>query len=585
MSLLDITIANLAPGVQMHRELAGRYSPRKGLAIYLLPTPDYTPSAPGMVLGEALAARSGLGCTMLEGVPVKIPEGAVVVGLEKELRDIRPDLMEMVPEMRDPGQYAIVFGKSALVAAPSPEGLAYGMQTLSMIVLRHAEATIPGSILVDKPQFQARGLAIELQTHEITVNLLMQILSFAATFKANRLHLILAGDFTPGMEIPGLDVFVQTCHSYGMALGVRVPWLGNILSGARSIADAWLKARSLARMFGAAQIVLDDPCPEDADRVMAKRLAASLVRGDPGVAEIAVDGALPGLADYPESDLKAAGVTGWFRMADSAATPGPSLWRMPLLLDVESPTPGFSAGTAADFHARLNAAVEWLWDRPRQAMFVSFRDIGVSHMWQNLLFPAATGLIAAWGKPKKAEDSFRLFANLLYGDSADAVAAAWDAVGRAFPTGLSRADERLVRRTMFGQWPEAGSARSLLKRIDWAGVAGRIRTAAAFLKTAVDTLSRNASTLAGAKLALQALSWLHCFSILMPELERRRKFGYDADGRTEPIAAELLNAFLGWQTQLEELAQGSGLEIAEMPQIESMGLRLKGLCDAIFEQG
>ncbi len=156
MARLDFTLAQLAPGVGSCRDLGGRYNPRRGLAIYYLPIPGYAPSSPGMVLGEALAARSGLGCTLLEGVPAVVPEGATLIAQYNALKAARPDLMEDVPDLTDPGQYAIKLGRSALVVSPSFEGISSGMQTLAMLILRHTEDFLPGCIIVDTPFCQTR---------------------------------------------------------------------------------------------------------------------------------------------------------------------------------------------------------------------------------------------------------------------------------------------------------------------------------------------------------------------------------------------------------------------------------------------
>ena len=583
MSRLDNTLASLAPGVAQSRDLPGRYNPRRGLAIYCLPIPGYSPSAPGVVLGEALAARSSLGCTLLEGVPTRIPEGAVVLAQYNALRAVRPDLLEEVPELRDQGQYAIKLSRHALVTSPSREGLAAGMQTLAMLVLRHNEDVIPGCIILDSPFCHLRALAVELKSGEIGINLLMQIASFAATFKANRLYLILGDDFDAAAEIPGVESFVQTCQSYGIGVGVRLPWLGRILSGGKTILEAWAGLRAAARLFGADHAALDDVCPIDIEEEEARRIVGSIVKGEVGLKDVSVDIRLLERSGYSPAELKSMGVTGWYRMWEGKATPLPEQSEFPLRIDVQAPVPGFSSRDLSSYHRRLDTALGWMRHRPRRELVISFRDIGISHVWQNLLYPAATGLVAAWGNSGDAASCARVFANLLYGEAAASVMATWNAVVAAFPPGLTPGEEMLVRRTAFGEWPEDEESLAILAGIDWLEVTRHIRIAADALKTAAAGLSRNATTLAGAKLSLHALSWLHCFVALAPELERRRRLRSDDDGRTEPIAAELYNNFKAWQTILHELFGESGLELVEAPQIESMGLRLKGICEGIFE--
>lgn len=583
MSRLDATLAHLAPGVTACRDLEGSYNPRRGLAIYCLPVPDYSPSSPGVVLGEALAARSGLGCTLLEGIPAKIPEGAAVIGLYNALKAVRPDLLEEIPELLEPGQYALKLNRSALVTSLTPEGLAAGMQTLSMLVLRHNDDLLPAAVITDTPNCRVRCLAVEVDAAEISITLLMQIVSFAATFKANAIQLILGDDFDPNREIPGVETFIQTCQSFGMKVGVRLSLLADVLTGKKTLIETWSRARTVARAFSAERLILDDHMPVEVVDGMCHRLVDSIIKGEVGLKYVSLDATVLARSGIPPAELKPAGISGWYRMWVSDAPPSPEWDGIPMAIDVQAPLPGFTARSIGDFHKRLDAAGKKLLARGHGEMVVSFRGIGVSHMWQNMLYPAATGMIAAWGEPGDAVEAAERYSGLLYGDSAKAVMNMWDAVTAAFPSGLKEEEERLVRRVAFGHWPEDESEWKLLSRLDWPKVTRSIRTGADVLKAAAADLSRNALTLSGARLALYALSWLHCFVALTPELERRRSSKYDDDGRTEPIATELYNNFLAWHSHLQEMHTESGLEFSELERVESMGLRLKGLCEGIFE--
>ena len=583
MPRLDATLAHLAPGVTTCRDLDGSYNPRHGLAIYCLPIPDYSPSSPGVVLGEALAARSGLGCTLLEGIPAKIPEGAAVVGLYNALKAVRPDLLEEIPELLEPGQYALKLNHSALITSLTPEGLAAGMQTLSMLVLRHNEDILPASVITDTPNCRGRCLAVEIDAAEISITLLMQIVSFAATFKANAIHLILGDDFDPNREVPGVETFIQTCQSFGMKVGVRLSLLADILTGRKTLIEAWSRARTVARAFNAERLVLDDRMPGEILDGMCHRVVDSIIKGEVGLKYVGLDATVLGRSGIPSAELKPAGISGWYRMWESDAPPSQEWDGFPLVIDVQAPLPGLTARTVGDFHKRLDAAGKKLLARRHGEMVISFRGIGVSHMWQNMLYPAATGLIAAWGEPCEAVSAAERYSNLLYGDSGKAVMRMWDAVTAAFPAALMEDEERLVRQVAFGRWPEDEKEWALLTGLDWPAITKKIRAGADVLKTAASDLNRNALTLSGARLALYALSWLHCFVALTPELERRRGSKYDEDGRTEPIATELYNNFLAWHSHLQEMHTESGLEFGELERVEAMGLRLKGLCEGIFE--
>ncbi|MDR1518526.1 MAG: hypothetical protein LBU23_00060 [Planctomycetota bacterium] len=579
MSSLNRTLGDLAPRVAHCRDLPERYNPKHCLAIYYLSIPDYSPSAPVMALGEVIAARNGIGCVILEGVPAKIPEGAAIIAKYPDLMAIRPDLLEGLPALDEPEQYAVRIGQSVLIVSPSIEGLVSGIQTLTMLILRHGEPTLPGGLILDRPACQSRGLAVELTPDEINVGLLLQIASFAATFKANRLHLILPAEFNSGLEIPGLETFVQTCRSYGIAIGVRLPWLSGLLSGKRPIPAAWAGIRAAAEIFGADRAALDDPCPPDADPAQAEKIMASILNGDTGLKAFSLDARLIRKSACPVPPLEQRGIAGWFRMDDQPEPPPPELSDIPLWIDAQAPVMGFSNHGAAAYHRRLDSAMLWLRSRTGRGLMISFRNARVGCLWQNLMHPAATGLIAAWGNPRDAGQSSQLFANLLYSDMAPPVLDMWDAVSAAYPPGLSLDEERLLRHVAFGRWPEDERTLQLLAGIDWLATIRGIRAAADKLKKASEGLSRNAATLSGARLCLQALSWLCSFASLVPELERLRQTGSPPiDDRGAAMARELLNNFTLWSGCLRNMPGESGQRAGDPPILGDMRLRLEELC-------
>lgn len=581
MSVLDKTLDSIAPKVSVYTQIPGAYMPRHGLAMYFLPmpgAPEYSPSAPAMVLGEALAAHSGLPCTLLEGIPDRIPNGALILGEADALRTARPDLMHSIPRLDTPGQYAIQLQDHALLTANSPEGLGNAMQTLAMMLLRHAEPVLPGVLIVDTPKCTYRGLAVELHSHEITAQLLLQIASFACTFKANHIQFILDADFDPSQPIDDMDAFYDVCRSYRLKVEVRLPWLGMMLAGAQPLHKTWARLRSIAELFGAGSAAMDDPCPANTDPVTARTILDAMADSDDEL-KISFDAALfeaagaqPGLGMY-------AHIPAWQRIR-STDTSAPASPQGHVRLDVEAHLPGFSSRTAAAFRARLDSARAWLDTRTQREMFISFRGIGVSHLWQNLLCPAATGLIAAWGNPPDAAHCEWAYASLLYGSAARAVLDMWDKTTAAFPTGLSAENERLLRQTAFGAWPQDDAHRALLANIDWSEVISRVRDAAKSITTAVEKTTRNAATLSGAKLALQALAWLHCIAVLVPELERRKTMTVD-DGRTKAIATELESTCAAWQENIKDLYLQTGLEVPDLPQIDAMVVRVRQLCSEI----
>ena len=580
MARLEDTLNGLAPGVASFIPKAGSYGPRKGLAIYYL-RPDGTPlTAPGTVLGEALASRSGLGCTMLEGVPAVVPTGAVVMGLFKDLQALRPDLVAGLP-VPAASEYVVNIGSSVLIAAAAREGLINGMQTMAMVILRHQDDVLPAGIIHDRPLLAERGVAIELSREEIALPLLFQIVSFISTFKANALDWILPGDFSSA-GVRDLDPVIQICHSFGVRTTVRLPWLGRILRGELGVHEAWSHIRVVARLFGASRAALDDPYLPGTPPALARELVDSAVNGDHGLEALEVDARLIEATGSIGLVLSGPGVRGWHRLDSPGRIPDPVLSRLPLRVEVPGNLPGLSAERMEDYFARLDAAGGWLTPRRYQSLVVSFRNLGVSHAWQNLLSPVATGLIRAWGVPPRAEEAGRSYAELLYGAGAGAVIDVWQALSAAFPPGLSGAGERRLREIAYGDWPESVDDMSLLADIDWQGVVRNVNLAAEKLENAAAGLSRNKSTLSGSHLSLQLLAWLCRLSVLLPEVMRRRRGDGGGDGRTGAMAEELANGFEEWRLYLTKLQEESGFEIVEMGRVESMGTRLRAVCGGAF---
>ncbi|MDR1535678.1 MAG: hypothetical protein LBU64_11400 [Planctomycetota bacterium] len=578
MSSLDDTLAGLAPRVSSCRNLSGRYNPRHCLAIYHLPIAGHSLSAPCTALGEAVVARNGLGCVLLEGVPARIPEGAVVIALYNAAKLARPDLLEGVPELTREGQYAIKLQDSALITSRSRDGLAAGIQTLAMLILRHSEDILPAGIVVDTPTCQFRGLAVELGEGGVNLGLLMQIASFAATFKANRLQLILPASFVPPRRMPGLDNFVQLCQSYGLALGVSAPWLGAMLSGKRSPKAIWADLRAAARFFGAEQAALDDPLPIGVDASRIKLAAASILNGEAGLKSLSLDANLLQASNCPPPALKSLGVGGWYRMDGIYAPPPPDFGELPLRLEVQGPINGFSGQGSAVFHHRLDSAMIWLRSRPRRDFMISFRDAGFAYLWQNLMYPAATGLISAWGNPLEADQSAWLYANLLYNHLASPAMDLWEAVAEAFPPGLSATDELLLRRIVFGHWPEDRRALWLLNGIDWLKTLRGVEAARGKLNKMVEALDRNAATLDGARLGLRALVWLASFATLIAKPPKPGPAGSPPDGgRDKPAIAESLENFNSWSGGLQELLAVYDRDLDSLPLLKDMRDRLESL--------
>lgn len=571
MERFEETLASLAPRVASWRPLKGAYNPRHGLAIYLLPPPGPSLIQPGTILGEALAGHSGLGCTLLEGIPKKIPGGAVVIGLYDELNTIRPDLLAEIEPPNAPGEYAIITGRNAVITARSREGLVSGMQTLAMILLRHQEPKIPGAAIVDHPGRKRRGIAVELQQNDIKPDLLIQIVSFIATFKANCVEWVLPRDFDPGAS-PNLDVANQACRSFGIEVSVALPWLNPILSGEKKLLDAWAGLRATAAVFNADRISFDDPCPDHADPDLAWRII-EMMTGSGDLPALTVDSKLLKAAGISLGALNAPGLSGWVRVWEPSDLPGREFRGLPLIMDVPSHLTGLSSRSMDDYHRCLDAAAAWCGENGSGSIMASFRGVGFPHAWQNFLPGAATGLILGWGKPELAEEAVANFATLLYGETGATIVEIWRSLGMMFPRGLTLEQERRLGAVAFGSYPESDADQEMLVSIDWQNSVAHLNNVAKMLESANNNLTRNKATLAGPYFALQLLAWLCRLSFLLPAVERG-----GGDLEIVRMAEDLMKSFMDWRNYLIAFQSESGLESIDIDKIDAMGNRLGYLC-------
>lgn len=100
--------------------------------------------------------------------------------------------------------------KGIEIVAYKPEGIARGVQTLRQLfpykiesntIIKNIEWSIPASIINDKPQYEYRGLMIDVARHFFTVDEIKRQIDLAAQYKINRVHLHLSDDQGWRLEI------------------------------------------------------------------------------------------------------------------------------------------------------------------------------------------------------------------------------------------------------------------------------------------------------------------------------------------------------------------------------------------------
>ncbi|WP_459836482.1 family 20 glycosylhydrolase [Clostridium carnis] len=108
------------------------------------------------------------------------------------------------------GYKIITTSESVKIIAYKPEGLSRGVQTLRQLlppeiekstVVSGVEWNIPVLTIDDKPEYDYRGLMIDVARHFFTVDEIKRQIDYAALYKINRLHLHLSDDQGWRLEI------------------------------------------------------------------------------------------------------------------------------------------------------------------------------------------------------------------------------------------------------------------------------------------------------------------------------------------------------------------------------------------------
>lgn len=108
------------------------------------------------------------------------------------------------------GYEIIVTSDNVKIIASKPEGLSRGVQTLRQLlpasiekdtVVTDIKWSIPASKIDDKPEYDYRGLMIDVARHFYTVDEVKRQIDYAAEYKINRVHLHLSDDQGWRLEI------------------------------------------------------------------------------------------------------------------------------------------------------------------------------------------------------------------------------------------------------------------------------------------------------------------------------------------------------------------------------------------------
>ncbi len=117
--------------------------------------------------------------------------------------------------------YRLTIGPAGVtLAAATPAGLFYGVQTLRQVVPvgGDGDATLPGGEIEDRPRYPYRGVMLDVARHFFTVDEVKAYVDGIAQFKINYLHLHLTDDQAWRLEIKSRPAL--TAVSGGEGTGV-----------------------------------------------------------------------------------------------------------------------------------------------------------------------------------------------------------------------------------------------------------------------------------------------------------------------------------------------------------------------------
>lgn len=578
---LEATVNDLIPGVVAFTPEGPAYNPRKGLAIYRLPPGKQT--IPQLVLlAESLAARTMVGCAILDGIPKNVPEGAITLGIWKDLAAHHPHLIEsQSPPPSRRGGYTLRFGRHSIITAHDVEGLGNGASTFSMILSRHGGSVIPGGVVTDYPLCDERGLTLELPSDDANQWSLSRFAAMACSFKANRIVLSIPDDFS-GRLSPGVRNLIDAKADLGIGISIGVSWLGNMVNSPRP--HMWTNLRRLADLFEADGAVLEDATPPETNG-RRRKLLDFLMSGAAGL-PLEIDANFLSEAQASVEDFTSVNIRGWLRPQSFVPGSKSSYSGIDMPLTLELPNPGYGVKGLSQFSQVMNAAERFTVARPNaRSIRISLRHSFSGALLINQTLPIAAGLAIGWGNPPETMTAANRLSSLMYGAAGQDVLGVWEDIAGAFPSfgenkGLSGEH---VLDLAFGTWPREEDLR-LLADVDWPSFDKKRLSAQKDLDRLIDTTTGNRNLLELAQIGLEAHIWLRSLSTVLPILRRLYGLAAGADSRAKSMAvgssAGLSAQADVWLSHLQAWGKENGELQQEIANMTLTAQRLRTICNA-----
>ncbi|MFT0848464.1 family 20 glycosylhydrolase [Actinomycetaceae bacterium L2_0104] len=153
-----------------------------------------------------LRITGGIPYTVDDDVAVHLLGDPAAVGLDEES-----------PLWRRKEAYRLtIAGGKAEISALAEAGIRHGRRALTQII---GAGPVPDLVIVDHPEFEWRGLNVDIVRHFFTLEDLTVVLDIMGDLRLNRLHLHLSDDQGWRIEIPSLPELVQLSSGTSVGAG------------------------------------------------------------------------------------------------------------------------------------------------------------------------------------------------------------------------------------------------------------------------------------------------------------------------------------------------------------------------------
>ena len=175
-------------------------------------TPSADPSLfviPAVKRLEATGPSLALGGFQIQAPPELVGEQARLAEFLPQKAGGKPAALSLDPALPE-GGYALDTGPEGIaIKGKGPAEVFYGVQTLRQLLGPGRPQSLPAVSIQDKPDFQHRGLFIDLARHFHGLAQLKRIITAMAAYKLNRLQLGFCNDEGWRLEIPAIPELTE----------------------------------------------------------------------------------------------------------------------------------------------------------------------------------------------------------------------------------------------------------------------------------------------------------------------------------------------------------------------------------------